>query len=129
MPMIAQKQVERIGRGLKLRDLRILMTVVECGTMGKAAVHLAISQPVVSKAISDMEYALGVRLLDRSQRGVEPTPYGQALIRRGIAIFDEMRQGLDEIESLSDPTAGEEGVGAAEPSKAPTVGPGRHPPP
>jgi DNA-binding transcriptional LysR family regulator len=75
MPMIAQKQGKRIGRGLKLRDLRILMTVVECGTMGKAAVHLAISQPVVSKAISDMEYALGVRLLDRSQRGVEPTPY------------------------------------------------------
>ena len=63
MPMVAPKQgTERIGRRLKLRDLRILMTVVECGTMGKAAGHLAISQPVVSKAISDMEHALGVRL-------------------------------------------------------------------
>src|SRR3954468_15194910 len=92
--MMATKQgMERIGRRLKLRDLRILMAVVESGTMGKGAKHLAISQPVVSKAIADMEHALGVRLLDRSQQGVEPTPYGRALIKRGIAIFDEMRQG------------------------------------
>jgi DNA-binding transcriptional LysR family regulator len=124
MPMIAPKQgTERIGRRLKLRDLRILMTVVECGTMGKAAECLAISQPVVSKAIADMEHALGVRLLDRSQRGVEPTPYGRALIKRGIAIFDEMRQGLDEIESLSDPTAGEVRIGATDPINAAIVAP------
>jgi DNA-binding transcriptional LysR family regulator len=54
-----------------------------------------------------MEHALGVRLLDRSQRGVEPTPYGRALIKRGMVIFDEMRQGIEEIEFLSNPTAGE----------------------
>src|SRR5258707_5368930 len=108
MHMTATKQgLERIGRQLKMRDLRILMAVVECGTMGKAAGRLAVSQPVVSKAIADLEHALGVRLLDRSRRGVEPTPCGRALIRRGVAIFDEMRQGLDEIEFLSDPTAGE----------------------
>ena len=92
------------------------MTVVECGTMGKAAERLAISQPVVSKAIADMEHALAVRLLDRSQRGVEPTPYGRALIKRGIAIFDEMRQGIEEIEFLSDPTAGVLGYQYSQPS-------------
>src|ERR1700704_1276129 len=118
MSMIAPKPGrERVGRRLKLRDLRILMTVVECGTMGKAAERLAISQPVVSKAIADMEHALGVRLLDRSQRGVEPTPYGRALIKRGIAIFDEMRQGIEEIEFLSDPTAGGGGGGGDGPGK------------
>ena len=122
--MIAPKQgMERIGRRLKLRDLRILMTVVECGTMGKAAERLAISQPVVSKAIADMEHALGVRLLDRSRRGVEPTPYGRALIKRGIAIFDEMRQGIEEIEFLSDPTAGEVRIGATDPINAAIVAP------
>src|ERR1700704_3221794 len=98
MSMIAPKPGrERVGRRLKLRDLRILMTVVECGTMGKAAERLAISQPVVSKAIADMEHALGVRLLDRSQRGVEPTPYGRALIKRGVVIFDMLRLGIYEI--------------------------------
>jgi hypothetical protein len=55
--MIAPKQgMERIGRRLKLRDLRILMTVVECGTMGKAAGRLAVSQPVVSKAIAESNF-------------------------------------------------------------------------
>src|SRR5215213_12006737 len=103
MPMIAPKQgTERIGRRLKLRDLRILMTVVECGTMGKAAECLAISQPVVSKAIADMEHALGVRLLDRSQRGVEPTPYGRALLDRGLNAFDELKQAVRHIEFLAD---------------------------
>jgi DNA-binding transcriptional LysR family regulator len=122
--MIAPKQgMERIGRRLKLRDLRILMTVVECGTMGKAAGRLAVSQPVVSKAIADLEHALGVRLLDRSRRGVEPTPYGRALIKRGVAIFDEMRQGIEEIEFLSDPTAGEVRIGATDPINAAIVAP------
>ena len=122
--MIVPKQgMERIGRRLKLRDLRILMTVVECGTMGKAAARLAVSQPVVSKAIADLEHALGVRLLDRSRRGVEPTPYGRALTKRGVAIFDEMRQGIEEIEFLSDPTAGEVRIGATDPINAAIVAP------
>jgi DNA-binding transcriptional LysR family regulator len=122
--MIAPKQAaERIGRRLQLRSLRILMTVVECGTMGKAAERLSVSQPVVSKAIADMEHALGVRLLDRSQRGVEPTSYGRALIKRGIAIFDEMRQGIEEIEFLSDPTAGEVRIGATDAVNAAIVAP------
>src|SRR5690348_4037445 len=124
MPMTSTKQMtERMGRRLKLRDLRILMTVVECGTMGRAAERLAISQPVVSKAISDIEHALGVRLLDRSQRGVEPTSYGRALVKRGLAIFDEMRQGIEEIEFLSDPTAGEVRVGATDEINAAVVAP------
>jgi DNA-binding transcriptional LysR family regulator len=124
MPMIAPKQsTERISRRLKLRDLRILMTVVECGTMGKAAERLAISQPVVSKAIADIEHALGVRLLDRSQRGIEPTPYGRALIKRCTAIFDEMRQSIEEIEYLSDPTVGEVRIGATDPINAAIVAP------
>jgi hypothetical protein len=56
-----------------------------------------------------LEHALGVRLLDRSRRGVEPTPYGRALTKRGVAI---LRQGIEEIEFLSDPTAGEVRIGA-----------------
>jgi DNA-binding transcriptional LysR family regulator len=112
---------KRLGRRLKLRDLNILMTVAQCGTMGKAAAQLAVSQPVVSKAIADLEHAVGVQLLDRSKRGVEPTRYGEALIRRGVAIFDEMQQSLKDIEFLSDPTAGEVRIGATEPITAAIV--------
>src|SRR5262245_47320788 len=105
----------RIGRRLKLRDIHVLMAVAQSGSMAKAARELAVSQPVVSKTISDLEHILGVRLLDRSPQGVSPTPFGRALLNRGVAVFDELRQGVKEIESLSDPTVGEVRIGATNP--------------
>jgi DNA-binding transcriptional LysR family regulator len=105
---------ERIGRRLKLRDLHILLAVVQRGSMAQAAAELAISQPAVSKAIADMEHTVGLKLVDRTRRGIEPTMYGQALIRRGLAVFDELRQGVQELEFLADPTRGELRIGTSE---------------
>src|SRR6266513_1193440 len=82
----------RIGRRLRLRDLHIFFAVVQSGSMAKAATRLRVTQPAVSKAISDLEAALGVRLFDRSTQGVEPTMYGGALLKCGAAVFDELRQ-------------------------------------
>ena len=76
---------KRIGRRLKLHDLHILLTVVQCGSMAKAARQLAVSNPVVSKAIADLEHALGVRLLVRSREGMETTVYGRRVIGRDEA--------------------------------------------
>ena len=97
----------RIGRRLKLRDLHILFTVVQWGSMAKGATHLGMSQPAVSEAIASLEDALRVRLLDRSPRGIEPTIYADALLKRGHIVFDELKQGIRDIEFLADPTAGE----------------------
>jgi DNA-binding transcriptional LysR family regulator len=105
---------ERIGRRLKLRDLHILLAVVQRGSMARAAVELAISQPAVSKAVADMEYTLGLRLLDRTRHGIEPTTYGRVLIRRGITIFDELKQAAQELDFLADPTVGELRIGSSE---------------
>ena len=104
----------RIGRRLKLRDLHILSTVVQWGSMAQAAKHLAMTQPAVSEAIANLEGALHVRLLDRSARGIEPTLYAQALLKRSNVVFDELRQGIRDIEFLTDPTAGEVRVSSAE---------------
>jgi len=109
---------ERIGRRLKLRDLHILLAVVQAGSMAKAGTRLAVSQPAISKAIAEMEHALGVPLLDRSPQGVEPTRYGRAIIKRGAAVFDELRQGIKETEFLLDPTVGEVRIGTTEPLAA-----------
>lgn len=109
---------DRIGRRVKLRDLHILLAVMKSGSMGRAASELAISQPAVSKAIADLEHALGVRLLDRSPQGVEPTLYGRTLLKWGMAAFDDLRQGVKEIERLADPSAGELRVGCTEPLAA-----------
>ena len=105
---------DRIGRRLKLRDLHVLSAVVQWGSMAKAAQHLAVSQPVVSAAVADLEHAIGVRLLDRSRRGVEPTIYGRALLKHGMVAFDALKQGVKEIEFLADPTAGELRIGCPE---------------
>jgi len=107
-------EIDRIERRLKLHDVRVLMSVVEAGSMNKAAERLATSQPAVSRAIADLEHALGVRLLERSPGGIRPTQYGWAIIRRGLAVFDELRQGIKDIEFLSDPTSGELRVGCSE---------------
>jgi DNA-binding transcriptional LysR family regulator len=107
MARSASQFQDPVGRRLKLRDLHILATVVEKGSMAKAAAHLAMSQPAVSESIAGLETALRVRLLDRSSRGVEPTRYAHALLARSRVAFDELRQGMRDIEFLADPTAGE----------------------
>ena len=108
------KWTERIGRRLKLSDLHIFITVAEMGSMGKAAERLAISQPSISKAIADLEHTIGVRLLDRTATGVVPTAYGRALLRRSLGAFDELRQGIKDMEFLADPTVGEVRIGCPE---------------
>jgi DNA-binding transcriptional LysR family regulator len=114
MTAAATQWNDRVRRRLRLRDVDILMAVIQTGSMGKAASALNMSQPAVSKAIAYLEHTLGVRLLDRSRQGVEPTPYGRALIKRGVAVFDELRQGVQDIASLSDPTVGEIRMGGSE---------------
>jgi DNA-binding transcriptional LysR family regulator len=97
----------QIGRRLRLRDLHVFFMVAEHGSMAKAAAQLGVSQPAVSEVIADLEHALGVRLLDRSRQGVEPTMFGKAVLKRSAAVFDELKQTVKDIESLADPTTGE----------------------
>jgi DNA-binding transcriptional LysR family regulator len=114
---------ERTKRRLKLRDLDILMAVIETGSMGKAANRLGISQPAVSKGMVELEDALGVQLVDRSRRGVVPTAYGLALSKRSVAIFNDLRQGVQDIDFLTDPTKGEIRIGATDPAMVAIVAP------
>src|SRR5262245_49271128 len=115
---MAMRWNDRIGRRIKLSDLHILLAVAQSGSMAKAASALAVSHPVVSRSISDLEHTLGVRLLERNPRGVELTAYGRAMLNRSHAAFDELRQGVKDIESLADPTAGEVRIGTTSPLAA-----------
>jgi DNA-binding transcriptional LysR family regulator len=105
---------EHISRRLKLRQLEVLIAVARWRNMAKAAEELAITQPVVSKTIADLEATLGIRLFDRDRRGVELTLYGRALLKRSVAIFNDLRSGVNELQFLSDPTAGELRIGSSE---------------
>ena len=105
---------DRTKRRLKLRELDIFLAVVETGAMGKAADRLHMTQPAVSKAIADLEHTFGVRLVDRSRQGAEPTLFGRTLLKRGVAIFDELKQSVKDIDFLADPTSGELHIGCTE---------------
>src|SRR5215210_4973660 len=103
---------DRLERRMKLHNLHVLMTVVQAGSMGKAAERLHTVQPAISRSIAELEDALGVRLLDRHRQGVEPTKYGRALLDCAVSVFDDLRQGLKNIEFLADPATGEVRIGS-----------------
>src|SRR6202142_2480694 len=107
------KWTDRVGRRVKLRDLHIALAVADAGSMTRAAEDLAVSYPVVSKTISELEHTLGVKLFDRSNSGVEPTHYGRALLKSGVAVFDEMRKGLQHIEFIKQPDVGDLRIGSS----------------
>ena len=114
MASLSKHWESRVGRRLRLRDLHIFFAVMQWGSMAKAATHLAMSQPAVSEAVANLEDVLRVRLLDRSSRGIVPTIYAHAMLKRGNAAFDELRQGIRDIEFLANPTAGELRIASGE---------------
>src|SRR5579862_176755 len=114
MSSVTMEWESRLGRRLRIRDLYILSTVVKSGSMAKAARQLAMSQPAVSEAIASLEHILGVRLLDRNPRGIEPTIYADAMLKRSETVFDELKQGVRDIECLADPTTGEVKIACSE---------------
>src|SRR5262249_54792879 len=114
MPRPVLEWERRLGRRLTLRDLHILEAVVAAGSMAKAARTLGMSQPSVSEAMTNLEAAVRVRMLDRGPRGIEPTIYATALLRRGQVVFDELQQGIRDIEFLANPAAGEVRLGCPE---------------
>ncbi len=114
MTSVTMEWESRLGRRLRVRDLYILSTVVKSGGMAKAARQLAMTQPSVSAAIANLEHMLGVRLLDRSPRGIEPTIYAEAILKRSLVVFDELKQGVKDVASLADPATGELRIGCPE---------------
>ena len=90
--------------------------------MRGAAEHLHLSQPAISKAIRELENALGVPLFERSRTGVKATAYGLALVERAKTVFDELQLGLRDLEHLADPRGGAVHFGCMETLNAGLVG-------
>lgn len=91
---------------MDLRVLRYFVACVECKTMHAAAEAVHVSQPALSKAINGLEAELGVPLLDRRPRGVEPTRFGETLFRYAKMIDSEVRRALAEIDAMRGLTRG-----------------------
>src|SRR5215470_10337518 len=94
---------DRIGRRIKFRDLHIALAVAQSGSMLKAAEALAVSQPVVSKVIADLEQTLGARCVHPRHKEFAQTAPRRALPNRGPTAFDQLKQGVKQIEFLNHP--------------------------
>jgi len=84
-----------------LTDMRLFLSVVECGslTQGARAMHLALAS--VSERIAGMEAALGAPLLERNRRGVRPTAAGEALVRHARSILGQVEQMRGELRTYA----------------------------
>lgn len=116
--------VDRAVTRLKLRQLRLLVAVGLYGNIQHAARELRISQPAATKLIQDLELDFEVKLFERTNRGVIPTVFGDALIRHGKLILAQVSNAAQELDDLAEGNSGRVVVGtllAAAPTLLPSA--------
>ena len=89
-----------ITRKFRLRHLELIAELYDCRSILKASRRLSLTQPTVTKALQDVESTLGVRLFERSNRGLEPTPYGEIFARHAKIVLAQLRHAAEELEGL-----------------------------
>ncbi len=98
--------VDRAVTRLKLKQLRLLVAVGQYGSIQNAARELQVSQPAATKLIQDLELDFEVKLFERTNRGVIPTVYGDALIRHGKLIIAQISNAAQELDDLTEGNSG-----------------------
>src|SRR5215210_1655307 len=97
---------------MELRALRYFQFVAKLRSFSKAAVHLRVAQPAVSRQIQKLENELGVPLFTRKGRGIELTGAGSVLLQRARSLLGQVGQIVDEVRTNSGATSGTITVGA-----------------
>ena len=87
-------------------DLRAFVTVVEATTLNKAASQLGMSQSTISRKIDSLEYSLGMRLLERTPSGIEPTNAGQVVYKHARAMQRNAADLRREVSGLDETSEG-----------------------
>jgi len=111
--MPPMSQIDRVLRSnIKLRHLQLLVALDQFRHLGRTAEFLSVSQPAVSKMLSEVENMFGLALFERSTRGSEPTAGGQSIIRFARSVLAEYERTRDEIAAVESGAAGRTRVGA-----------------
>ena len=96
---------------VSIRQLRLVTTIAEVGSMVRAGEAVGMTQPAVSKAVRDLERDLGVALFERGNRGVTPTSYGEALVRHAQRVLAQLEHAAQEIDDLAHGAGGRVAIG------------------
>src|SRR3954464_2525136 len=113
---------------METRQLAAFVAVVDRKSFSRAAEQLGLSQPAFSRQGAGLEKRVGIRLLDRSGRSVEPTEAGAILYRRAQRLLQLEEQLLDEIAREDDelPGTGANGPPAGTVEIGASTGPGEN---
>lgn len=96
---------------LSLRHLRLVVAVVKEGNLVGAAHRLHLTQPAVTKALQEAEAIVGGKLFDRTNRGVLPTIFGDALVAHARLILSQLTHAGQEIADIRDGRGGRVVIG------------------
>src|SRR5512140_1258502 len=106
-------QIDRVLRSnVKLRHLQLLVALDQFRHLGRTAEFLSVSQPAVSRMLSEVEAMFGLTLFERSTRGSEPTAGGRSIIRFARSVLADYERTRDEIAAVESGVAGRTRVGA-----------------
>ena len=109
-----------IRANLKPRHLQMLVSLDDFRNVGKVAASLNVTQPAVSRALGELERGLGVTLFERTARGVNPTSYGECMIRHARSVLRGLASAREELRDLMLGASGKASVGAL-PAAAPAL--------
>lgn len=96
---------------MKLTQLRDFAAVAELGGLRRAARHLGVAQPGITRSIRELEHELGASLFERRATGMVLTPVGEAFLRRSVAAQQELERARDEVRQLKGFATGTVSVG------------------
>lgn len=83
---------EYFARDVRLRHLRLLVAIDDAGRLTRAAQLLHVTQPALSKALAEIERAIGSPLFERTPRGLTATPAGETMVRAARAALSELER-------------------------------------
>lgn len=93
-------QADFLLRRLRIRHVQLLVMLAEKASVRSAAAAMHLSQPAVSKMLTEVEAAFGERLFERHRSGVIPNAYGLAAIHRSRVVLGELQVAAQEMQSI-----------------------------
>lgn len=105
------REIDLLSGRLKLRHLVLVVAIAERGSVLRAAEHLHLAQPAVTRSLREVEGVLGVELFTRGPRGVTPTLFGDAFVEHARAVLAELRRAGERITGLADGDVGTVTIG------------------
>lgn len=106
---------------LRLRHMRVLLSLAETGNLSQSAAALNTTQPALSKWLKELEADVGLPLFERHARGLRPTAYGESLIEHARRIEAHLDSARDDMQALRDGGSGLVTIGTSGVASADTV--------